>query len=416
MSEFTGGRTGSFHAISANWAALALVLAPGCVPPAANPPAGPPVASAVRPSEPADPSAERYGWQSDTRSPRALANPGDELSARCPVTDAAVARVAERVANRELRAAPTLDVAELAFALRSEGAPYVWPRLWTLRGPNARAEAGPRLDAWLSDGNEAGQLRCAVAASSDGETQSVAAVAIGALADLEPLPTSVRIGTWLDFRAQLLVPANAVSVLVLGPRGRPERVTASLSGARARARFRADREGMFLVQLLANVEGGPRPVAEALVFAGTEPSPTFSAVRAPGEEAAPGENADPTQALLSMVNAARNTEGLPALALDARLAGVAQTHAEAMRRTRRVAHDSGDGSPLDRVTAANLSLRALGENVAHASDAAHAHRALWASPSHRSNLLDPRFDAIGIGVARDDDGSIWVCELFAHRP
>jgi hypothetical protein len=43
-----------------------------------------------------------------------------------------------------------------------------------------------------------------------------------------------------------------------------------------------------------------------------------------------------------------------------------------------------------------------------------AHRALWASPSHRSNLLDARFTAIGVGVARDEqDGSSWICETFA---
>jgi uncharacterized protein YkwD len=371
--------------------------------------------SAARALAPLDPSAERYVWQTDTRSPQPVTNAGDELSARCGVTDAALARVAARVAGRELRTAPTLEVSELAFALRTEGAPYVWPRLWTLRGSSAASEAGPRLDAWLASGNEAGQIRCAVASTSEAGTQAVAAVSIGALADLEPLPTSVRIGTWLDFRARMLVPASAVSVLVLGPRGRPERVPASLAEDRVRARFRADREGMFLVQLLASVEGGPRPVAEALVFAGMEPNRTFSGIRAPGEEATPPEATTPADALLAMLNTARRSEGLPALAADARLAAVAQAHAEAMRATRRVAHDAGNGTPLDRTTAANLSFAAIGENVAHAADTVHAHRALWASPSHRSNLLDTRFDAIGIGVARDGDGTIWVCELFAHR-
>jgi uncharacterized protein YkwD len=59
---------------------------------------------------------------------------------------------------------------------------------------------------------------------------------------------------------------------------------------------------------------------------------------------------------------------------------------------------------------------ATGENVAHNLDVTHAHRAQWASPSHRENLLQPRFDRIGIGVALDPDGSIWVCEVFADFP
>jgi uncharacterized protein YkwD len=52
--------------------------------------------------------------------------------------------------------------------------------------------------------------------------------------------------------------------------------------------------------------------------------------------------------------------------------------------------------------------------VAHARSIARAHRVLWASPSHRGNLLDPSFSKFGIGVARDSDGSVWVCELFSN--
>jgi uncharacterized protein YkwD len=51
--------------------------------------------------------------------------------------------------------------------------------------------------------------------------------------------------------------------------------------------------------------------------------------------------------------------------------------------------------------------------VAHAADARHAHRTLWASPSHRSNLLESRFDAVGVGSATGSDQTVWVCEVFA---
>jgi uncharacterized protein YkwD len=44
------------------------------------------------------------------------------------------------------------------------------------------------------------------------------------------------------------------------------------------------------------------------------------------------------------------------------------------------------------------------------------HRALWASPSHRLNLLDSRFTRWGLGVAKDTDGGLWVCELFTSDP
>jgi uncharacterized protein YkwD len=114
-----------------------------------------------------------------------------------------------------------------------------------------------------------------------------------------------------------------------------------------------------------------------------------------------------------MVNAARTSEHLRALELDERLAALAQSHAEAMRRARKTAHDAGDGDLSFRLEQLGLELEA-GENVAHAESVALAQRALWASPSHRENLLFPRFTLLGVGVAPDPDGTLWVCQVFAR--
>ncbi len=84
-----------------------------------------------------------------------------------------------------------------------------------------------------------------------------------------------------------------------------------------------------------------------------------------------------------------------------------------MRRARKTAHDAGDGDLNQRLEQQGLQLEA-GENVAHAGNAALAERALWASPSHRENLLFARFDSVGIGVAHDPDGTLWVCQVFAR--
>jgi uncharacterized protein YkwD len=360
-----------------------------------------------------DPHAERYAWQSFTASAAsAFASPG-ELAAPCEAPDAALTRVAARIAERELRDAPALEVAEVAFALRAEGAPYVWPRVWTLRGKSAIREAPARLAARSARGGDAGVLRCGIAsaANADASDAAVAVVSAFVLADLEALPTRVRTGTWLDVRAQLLVPANEASVLVLGPRGAPHRVTAAFADGRVRARFRVDRPGSWLVQVLAGVAGGPRPVAEALVFADDEPSRSYAAQPAPGEEASSAR--EESDQLLAMLNLARQSEGARPLSRDARLDRIALEHAEAMRALGHIAHDAGDGTPGERARAAGVAATLVGENVAHARSAVLAHRALWASPSHRANLLEPNYDAVGIGTARGEDGSVWVSELFA---
>lgn len=345
----------------------------------------------------------------------------DELApfvTRCRVGDAALARVAERFARRRSEGRAALDVSEISFALRAEGSPYMWPHTWTLEGGDLTSPAAvERMHAWLAGFTDGGERRCGVALAQTKQRSVLAAIAVDALADLDPLPVRVRAGSWLELSAHLLVPAFEAKFVVLGPSGPPRSVPTSFDGSRARARFAADRPGAFLVQLLANVAGGPRPVLEATVYADVEPPNSYVGEAAPGEPQAPlSPAADQADALLNMVNQARAAEQSPALKRDPQLDAIAAQHAEAMRRLRRIAHDVGDGDPRARVEAANLDVLAPGENVAHALDVTRAHRALWASPSHRENLLQPRFDGIGIGIAADPDGSIWVCEVFADFP
>jgi uncharacterized protein YkwD len=360
-----------------------------------------------------DPTA--FGWQATTESPR---EPGTEpfdaaLAGRCGRREGALDAVADWLARAEHpEVAP--DVAAIAYQLRKQGSPYVWPRAWTLAGPGALEIAGERLPEWAASITDQGERRCGLSSLETAKGRSVVvAVASDVLADLRPLPTAVSSGTWLDVDAQLLVPATDAKVLVLGPTGRPFAVPTSRDGDRVRARFRVDRSGVWLTQVLATVPGGPRPVAEALVHSDVDPAPEYSALAAPGEQGA-ASAAEPASAIFLMINAARASEGAKALRADPRLARVAEEHAHAMRAARRIAHDLSDGNPAERVARAGIQARAAGENVAHAADALRAHRALWASPSHRENLLLERFSAVGVGVAEDEDGSVWVCEIFAE--
>lgn len=367
-------------------------------------------------------SGEVFSFPEATLSPRALAAAPGELAAffqQCRLGDAALSRVAERSARRQSEGSAPLDVAELGFALRAEGSPYVWPRAWTLEGGGALTspDAVLRLRAWLDGFGDGGERRCGVALVDAGERSVLAAVAVDALADLEPLAVRQRAGSWVEVAAQLLVPANDAQVIVLGPSGAPYSAPTSFDGRRARARFHADRPGAFLIQLLADVAGGPRPVLEASVYADVSPPSSFFADRAPGEPSTPpAPGADPNAILFGLINRARSVEQRPSLQRDARLDAIAERHAETMRRLQRIAHDAGDGDPRARVEAAGLDVLAAGENVAHALDVVRAHRLLWASPSHRENLLESRFDRVGIGTALDGDGSVWVCEVFADFP
>jgi hypothetical protein len=384
----------------------------GCAESAAVPiVASAPVAAAARLDTPNSAFAE------STASPRPVTAQSPDpdartLSAACGESDQALLTIATQLAEQRTDRATDLDADAIGYALRAAGAPYVWPRAWLFNGNAGDVEvAKARMQRWLAGFGDGGTRRCGVSVRHKaGQRISVGAVAVDVLADLEPLPTRVRIGEWLDVRATLRVPASDAKLVILGPHGAPHAVPTSFSDGRVRARFNADQAGPWLVQLLAAVDGGPRPLLEALLFAGVEPPAVLSVPKAPGEDAAQA-NADPSTALSAMVNAARASEGLPLLQRDTRLEALAQAHAEAMRRARRTAHDAGDGDLNQRLEQVGLEL-AAGENVAHAGSAVLAQRALWASPSHRENLLDPAFDLLGIGVAPDADGTLWVCQVF----
>ena len=354
-----------------------------------------------------------------TRSPQPLDDSKTDpdaraLSAACGQSDAALVAVALQLVEQQTDATAELDVNAISYALRAAGAPYVWPRAWLYNGSEGKIEAAQaRMQHWLNGFANGGARRCGVALRhAPGGRLRLGIVAVDVLADLEPLPTRVRIGQWVELRATLRVPASEAKLVVMGPRGAPHPVPTSLRNGHVLARFNADQPGTWTVQLLGALAEGPRTLLEVMLFAGTEPSRSPTHSQAPGEKIALA-NSDPRAALYALVNAARATEQLAPLERDERLEAVAQAHAEAMRRAHKTAHDVGHGDLNQRLAQIGLELTA-GENVAHAGSATLAQRALWASPSHRENLLQPGFGLVGIGVAPDPDGTLWVCQVFGN--
>lgn len=394
---------------------LALGLA-GC------PPREPTLPEAIDPS-PADAGAEAgpvagpdaLGWQTRTASPEPSRATGlaRELTLACGRADASLDRVAERLLARETSGAGPADPTELAFELRVQGSPHVWPRSWSYAGPSLDpADARGRAERWLASFRDGGTRVCGAAHARSADREGVVLVAVDALADLEAVPTRARPGQWLDVTAHLLVPAREAKVVVLGPRGAPHAIPTTLDSGVVRARFAPTSAGSFLLQVLADVDKGPRPVLEAYVFADQSPPARHADSPAPGEDAGQGQT-DAADALFAMLNAARRAEGARSLARNANLDRAARVHAEAMREKQTLGHDVGKGSVKERLEALGLSPVAFGENVARATTTARAHRAIWASPSHRGNLLEPRYDHVGVAAVSGPEG-VWVTEVFAQ--
>jgi uncharacterized protein YkwD len=221
------------------------------------------------------------------------------------------------------------------------------------------------------------------------------------------------VGRWLEVEARLLVPAGPTSVVLLGPHGRPRTVPSSRSGSVIKSSFAPSEPGRWLVQVVGQTREGPRPMACAIVHVDSSPPQTYVSLPVPGETSAPATDS-PDRALARMLNAARASEGLARLPRMPELDRVAQAHAESMRAAARLGHDVGDGTVSTRLARAGVVVSTAGENVARAGNVQRAHRVLWESPSHRDTLLYDRYDAVGVGVASDSNGMVWVCEVFAR--
>ncbi len=345
-----------------------------------------------------------------------LSDHESELSSKCGVAEDALRHVAQRLVLRKTLKLAYLDLDGLTFAQRVSGEPHVWPRAWIVSGRAMDHETTlNKLEAWRQSFHDIGERRCGLASgyAPDG-TQIVAAIALDAVADLvTPIPVRTHVGSWLSVEAKMLVPATGAHVVIVGPGGEPRTVPTSFDGTTVRARFAPERAGEFTVQVVAEVATGPRPALEAQTFADTEPPAQMPNLAAPGEAAGAGV-ADERDALMRMVQSLRTHEGVPQLRRDGRLDAIAAAHAQRMKNAHVIGHDVGDGDPAERLQNAGLTASEAGENVAHAQNVLLAHRALWQSPSHRANLQRAEYDAVGVAVLDDPDGSVWVAEVFAR--
>lgn len=111
---------------------------------------------------------------------------------------------------------------------------------------------------------------------------------------------------------------------------------------------------------------------------------------------------------VGMINQYREAQGLQPLQVDAELTEQSRSWAEDMAADRRLSH-----AP-DLSVGISSRWLVLGENVGvHGLvDLERLFIAFVESPGHLANLVDPRFDRVGVGVAYDDDGAIWTTHRF----
>lgn len=118
---------------------------------------------------------------------------------------------------------------------------------------------------------------------------------------------------------------------------------------------------------------------------------------------------DDEAVLAGLVNGARSSAGLPALAVSGALSDVARSHSASMAAAGTLSHS---GNTTGAVGSVVSDWTSVGENVGVGASVAEVHSALMASATHRANILGD-FTVLGVGVVRGGDGRVWVTELFA---
>jgi uncharacterized protein YkwD len=132
--------------------------------------------------------------------------------------------------------------------------------------------------------------------------------------------------------------------------------------------------------------------------------------------------------VVDLVNAARSHgrkcgsmrfAAAPPLSASRKLNDAADRHARDMARRKFFDHRGDDGSqPKDRVIRTGYQPRLTGENIAFGPESAEEVVAGWlASPGHCANIMDARFQHIGIGLAsgRKRGQIYWVQDFGAPR-
>jgi hypothetical protein len=118
--------------------------------------------------------------------------------------------------------------------------------------------------------------------------------------------------------------------------------------------------------------------------------------------------------LLDSANRERAARHLSSLQWDENLARAAHDHALLMARVRTISHQfPGESDLSSRFLRAGVRFSVAAENIGAASSAPEVHVAWMKSPAHRSNLLDPKINTVGIAVVASGD-LIYAVEDFAH--
>jgi len=118
-----------------------------------------------------------------------------------------------------------------------------------------------------------------------------------------------------------------------------------------------------------------------------------------------------------LANQARGAAGAGPLKWDPALADAARQHCLRMASEGQISHRyRGEPEPAERASQSGAHFSLIEENVAMGPDPATIHEQWMHSPGHRSNLLNPEVDRVGVAVVAGERGLYAVADYARNVP
>lgn len=120
--------------------------------------------------------------------------------------------------------------------------------------------------------------------------------------------------------------------------------------------------------------------------------------------------------MLEALNAERTAVGIPALAWDDAVAGVARGISETIRDHVRSGSYDIPGDVVERLKKVGVASPLVLQNPSQARTAEEALEQLLSSPGHRANVMNPDVNRAGVGIvpetSKEGASSVFVTQLF----
>lgn len=117
----------------------------------------------------------------------------------------------------------------------------------------------------------------------------------------------------------------------------------------------------------------------------------------------------------NLLNSDRARYGLAPLVIDPELCRIARIKSQDMLSNQYFAHTSPTyGDVRSMLRQFGYAYTAAGENIAHHATVEKAQAAFLSSPGHRKNILSSAYTRVGLGVAVDAKGYVYLTQIFVR--